>query len=242
MLRVTPATRGAARRRLGVLISGRGSNLQAILESVAGELPRRDGCPGHLEHRRRRGTRSHAGGVGCPTLVIDHREFPTRAAFDAAVVAALRAHDVDLVCLAGFMRLLGPTFIAAFPQRDSQHPPVIAAGLPRTARAAAGVAARREGERRHGAPGRRRAGCGADRSAGGRPCPGRRHGRDVVREDPRRGAPPVSRGDCARARSVAVGRAPVHRRGACAGRNSPHPAVGADARRSVSSATSGGHR
>ncbi len=105
-----PAPRG---RRLGVLVSGRGSNLQAILDAV--------------QERRLRATvalvvsnvagaaaleRARAAGVA--TLTIDHRDFPTRAAFDAALLAALRAHDVDLVCLAGFMRLLGPTLVDAY--------------------------------------------------------------------------------------------------------------------------------
>jgi phosphoribosylglycinamide formyltransferase-1 len=107
-----PATAG---RRLGVLISGRGSNLQAIIDAVAaGELDATlalvisnvAGAAG-LERAR---------SAGVPTLVVDHRDFPTRAAFDGALVAALRAHDVALVCLAGFMRLLGPTFIDAFPR------------------------------------------------------------------------------------------------------------------------------
>jgi phosphoribosylglycinamide formyltransferase-1 len=104
----------AWRRRLGVLISGRGSNLQAILDAVAA---------GSLDATVALVVSNVADAVGLdraraasvPTLVIDHRDFPTRAAFDAALAAALRAHDVELVCLAGFMRLLGPAFIAAFP-------------------------------------------------------------------------------------------------------------------------------
>jgi phosphoribosylglycinamide formyltransferase-1 len=107
----SPPTRG---RRLGVLISGRGSNLQAIVEAVAtGELDATIALV--ISNIAEAGGLSHARRAGIPTLVLDHRDFPTRAAFDAALVAALRAHDVDVVCLAGFMRLLGQTFIEAFP-------------------------------------------------------------------------------------------------------------------------------
>lgn len=101
--------------RLGVLISGRGSNLQAILDAIADRrldasvavvVSNVAGAAG-LERAR---------AAGVPTLVLDHREFPTRGAFDGALVAALRAHAVDLVCLAGFMRLLSPGFVEAFPR------------------------------------------------------------------------------------------------------------------------------
>jgi len=101
-------------RRVGVLISGRGSNLQALLDAVSsGALDAVVALVISNVAGAQGLDRARAAGV--PTLVVDHREFPTRAAFDAALVAALRAHDVGLVCLAGFMRLLGPTFIDAFP-------------------------------------------------------------------------------------------------------------------------------
>jgi len=104
-------------RRLGVLISGRGSNLQAIIDAIAtGQLDatiavvvsNRADAQG-LERARR---------AGLETLVVDHRDkvrFPTREAFDTAVVSELKARGVALVCLAGFMRLLSPAFIEAFP-------------------------------------------------------------------------------------------------------------------------------
>ena len=103
-----------ANRRLGVLISGRGSNLQAILDAVAdGRLDaqvavvisNREGAPG-LERARR---------AGVEALTIRHTDYDSRAAFDRAVVAELRRRDVGLVCLAGFMRLLSPAFLGAFP-------------------------------------------------------------------------------------------------------------------------------
>lgn len=101
------------RRRLGVLISGRGSNLQAIIDAIAdGRLDATialvvsnvEGAPGL----------ARAAEAGIATLVVDHRAFPTRAAFDAALLAALRAHEVELVCLAGFMRRLGAGFVQGY--------------------------------------------------------------------------------------------------------------------------------
>lgn len=107
--------RAGGGRRLGVLVSGRGSNLQAILDAVAsGSLDAQVAIV--ISNVADAGGLERAQAAAVPTLVVDHRGFPTRAAFDAALVAALRAHEVDLVCLAGFMRLLGPTFIDAFPK------------------------------------------------------------------------------------------------------------------------------
>lgn len=99
---------------LGVLVSGRGSNLQALLDAVeSGALAARVAVvvsdkPGALALAR-----AHAAGVA--TAVLERRGFPSREVFDAALVAVLRQHGVGLVCLAGFMRLLGPGFISAFP-------------------------------------------------------------------------------------------------------------------------------
>jgi phosphoribosylglycinamide formyltransferase-1 len=114
-------------RRLGVLISGRGSNLQAIIDAtrdgrldavVAVVISNRADAPG-LQRAR---------DAGIPTAVIDHRAFPSREAFDRALVDELRRHDVALVCLAGFMRLLGPAFLQAFPDRILNiHPSLLPA-------------------------------------------------------------------------------------------------------------------
>ena len=100
--------------RLGVLISGRGSNLAAIIEAIAAGrlraamavvISNRAGAPG-LERAR---------AADIETLVLSHRGYPSREAYDRALVDALTARRVELVCLAGFMRLLGPAFCAAFP-------------------------------------------------------------------------------------------------------------------------------
>jgi len=101
-------------RTLGVLISGRGSNLQAIIDAIAaGTLDARiavvisnqPDAPG-LERARR---------VGIETLVLSHRASSSREEYDRVLVDHLRARGVGLVCLAGFMRLLSPVFIQAFP-------------------------------------------------------------------------------------------------------------------------------
>jgi phosphoribosylglycinamide formyltransferase 1 len=102
--------------RLGVLISGRGSNLQSIIDAIADGRLRAEiavvvsnvaGAHG-LERARR---------AGIESLVVPHREFTSREAFDATVAEALRSRGVGLVCLAGFMRLIGPAFVDAFPNR-----------------------------------------------------------------------------------------------------------------------------
>lgn len=119
---------GEARRpRVGVLISGRGSNLQAILEAVADGRLEADVALVISNRPEAEGLR-RAEHAGVETLVLDHRGFSSRAAYDAALVDALRGHAVDLVCLAGFMRLLGPTFVDAFPNAIlNVHPSLLPA-------------------------------------------------------------------------------------------------------------------
>jgi phosphoribosylglycinamide formyltransferase-1 len=102
--------------RLGVLISGRGSNLQAIIDAVAdGRLAATIAIV--ISNRADALGLARARAAGIETRVMDHRGHPSREAYDRAVVAELRAHDVGLVCLAGFMRLLSPVFIESFPHR-----------------------------------------------------------------------------------------------------------------------------
>lgn len=102
--------------RIGVLISGRGSNMMAILDRIAaGDLDarvalvicNRPGAPG-VEAARERGVE---------TIILDHRESASREAHDRRMAEALEARDVQLVCLAGYMRLLSPWFIDRFRNR-----------------------------------------------------------------------------------------------------------------------------
>jgi len=114
-------------KRIGVLVSGRGSNLQALIDAaLRGELGGEVGVvvsnvEGALALQRARE-------AGIPAVYHDHRE--KREDFDAEVVAILRAHRVDLVCLAGFMRLLSPVFVRAFPGRILNIHPALLPAFP----------------------------------------------------------------------------------------------------------------
>jgi phosphoribosylglycinamide formyltransferase-1 len=99
---------------LGVLISGRGSNLQALIEAVrAGSLDARIAVV--ISNKASAVGLDRARAAGIDTLVIEHRGFATRDDFDRAVASALLERGVHLVCLAGFMRLIGAPLLNAFP-------------------------------------------------------------------------------------------------------------------------------
>jgi phosphoribosylglycinamide formyltransferase 1 len=101
-------------RRIGVLISGRGSNLQAIIEAVRDKRLDAE-IAVVISNRGDAAGLELARAAGIETLYISHRAFTRRDDFDAALVDALRARNVGLVCLAGFMRLVGAPMIDAFP-------------------------------------------------------------------------------------------------------------------------------
>jgi phosphoribosylglycinamide formyltransferase-1 len=99
---------------IAILISGRGSNMQAIVRAISrGQVDatvrlvvsNRADAPGLAWARE----------AGLETQILAHRDHPTRESYDHALVKALRDRGVQLVCLAGFMRILGPDFCAAFP-------------------------------------------------------------------------------------------------------------------------------
>ncbi len=117
----------STRHRLGILLSGRGSNFLAIADSVAGGripnaeiavvLSNKADAPGLAAAQER----------GLTALAVE-ASGRKRAEHDAAITAALREHRVDLICLAGYMRLLSPGFIQAFPQRILNiHPSLLPA-------------------------------------------------------------------------------------------------------------------
>ncbi|PKU23962.1 phosphoribosylglycinamide formyltransferase [Telmatospirillum siberiense] len=102
--------------KVGVLISGRGSNLQSLLTAcAASHFPARVALV--ISNRADAEGLRHAGDTGVTSLVIDHRNYPDRERFDAALDQALRAAGIELVCLAGFMRLLTPGFVTAWQGR-----------------------------------------------------------------------------------------------------------------------------
>lgn len=98
-------------RRVAVLISGGGSNMEALLRDM-----RTAGHPARpvlvVSNVPGAGGLAKAAALGVPTLVLDHRAFATREAFEAALSEALDRAGADLVCLAGFMRVLTPGFVA----------------------------------------------------------------------------------------------------------------------------------
>jgi phosphoribosylglycinamide formyltransferase 1 len=114
-------------KALGILISGRGSNLQAIIDAVNdGRLDARIAVV--ISNRAAAGGLERAARAGIATRVLPHREYPTRGDYDQALVRELRQCGVDLVCLAGFMRLLSATFVEAFPHAIlNVHPSLLPA-------------------------------------------------------------------------------------------------------------------
>lgn len=102
------------RPRLGVLISGRGSNLQAIIDAVAaGRLDAEIAVV--IANRPDAAGLERARAAGIETCVLWHRAYADRTSYDSALASELKKRGVRLVCLAGFMRLLGPAFIDEFP-------------------------------------------------------------------------------------------------------------------------------
>ena len=114
-------------RRLGVLISGRGSNLQALVDAIGdGRLDATIAVV--ISNRADAGGLERARTAGIEAIVLSHRAFPTRDEYDRALARELQARDVGLVCLAGFMRLIGEPLIEAFPNRILNiHPSLLPA-------------------------------------------------------------------------------------------------------------------
>ena len=105
---------GEANRRLGVLVSGRGSNLQAIIDAIAER--RLDATIAVvISNQAQAGGLERARRAGIETVTLSHRGWPSRDDYDRALVPELRKRDVARVCLAGFMRKLGSPLIDAFP-------------------------------------------------------------------------------------------------------------------------------
>lgn len=114
-------------KRIVVLISGRGSNMEAIVQACAAE-----GWPARVaavvSNRPDAAGLAFARARGIPTAVVDHREHASRESFDAALGTALDAFEPDLLALAGFMRILTPGFIARYAGRIvNVHPSLLPA-------------------------------------------------------------------------------------------------------------------
>jgi phosphoribosylglycinamide formyltransferase 1 len=114
---------------LGVLVSGTGSNLQAILDAIAaGTLNARVKVV--ISNRAGVQALARARAAGVPALTIPHKDFPSREAFDRALVSALHEAEVDWIVLAGFMRVLTPEFLHAYPGRIINIHPALLPAFP----------------------------------------------------------------------------------------------------------------
>jgi phosphoribosylglycinamide formyltransferase-1 len=116
---------------IAVLISGGGTNLQAIIDAIERqELAATIRVV--VSNRADAYGLTRAQKHGLATVVIDHKEFFSREAFEAELVRTLQTHGVELVILAGFMRVLTPVFIRAFPQRIINIHPALLPAFPGT--------------------------------------------------------------------------------------------------------------
>ncbi|MDI3280838.1 MAG: phosphoribosylglycinamide formyltransferase [Bacillota bacterium] len=114
---------------LGVFASGRGSNLEAILEAIeAGKLPARVAVV--LSDRPEAPALEKARRRGIPGLAVLPGDFPSRQVYEERLVEICRQHGVELVVLAGFMRLLGPTFLSAYRHRVMNIHPALLPSFP----------------------------------------------------------------------------------------------------------------
>ena len=114
-------------KRIVALISGRGSNLEAVVRACAAE-----GWPAEvvavISHRSDAAGLGFARAQGIATAIVDHRGFAERADFDAALAEAIDRFEPDLVLLAGFMRILGDTFVRRYEGRMMNiHPSLLPA-------------------------------------------------------------------------------------------------------------------
>ena len=151
-----------------VLISGRGSNMQALLEAglpVSAVISNVAGAEGL----------DVAAARGVATRVVEHERFPTREAFDAALAAAIDEFRPRLVALAGFMRILTPGFVARYAERMLNIHPSLLPAFPGPPHARARARRGREGARLHRALRHRRARSRADRDPGRGAGARRRH-------------------------------------------------------------------
>ena len=118
-------------RRLGILISGRGSNMQAIVEAIRdGRLDAEVAIV--ISNRADAAGLERARDAGIETLCISHTAYQARDDFDRALADALRARQVGLVCLAGFMRLIGQPMLEAFPNAILNIHPSLLPAFPGT--------------------------------------------------------------------------------------------------------------
>lgn len=115
--------------RIGVLVSGSGSNLQSIIDACASGRVDGEVCI-VLSNVAGAYALERASGCGIPTRVIPHDDYPGRDAFDRGLAAVLEEYRVDLVALAGFMRVLSPSFLRRFSGRIMNIHPALLPSFP----------------------------------------------------------------------------------------------------------------
>jgi len=115
------------KKRIAVLASGRGSNFQAVLDAIAaGEIPAI--CVGLITDNPRAYAIKRAEDAGIPAVVVEHARFPSKAAYEEALLAAMRSCRADLFVLAGYMRILGGEIVHEFSGRMMNiHPALLPA-------------------------------------------------------------------------------------------------------------------
>lgn len=113
------------RKRVAILISGRGSNMAALIAAAGANHPAEIALV--ASNRPDAAGLARAAAAGIPTRVVDHRAFGTdREAFERALQAELESHRIEILCLAGFMRLLTPWFVGRWPGRMlNVHPALL---------------------------------------------------------------------------------------------------------------------
>jgi phosphoribosylglycinamide formyltransferase-1 len=115
--------------KLGVLVSGNGTNLQAIIDAIeSGDLSARVACV--ISNKGEAFALERARKHGIPAIHLPYKGFDNREAYDAALVKILQEHEVELVILAGFMRILTPVIIDAFPNRIMNIHPALLPAFP----------------------------------------------------------------------------------------------------------------
>ena len=115
--------------RLGILISGTGSNMKSIVAACeSGDVPAEVGVV--ISNRADAPGLEWAAQHGLATALLSHRDYPTREAHDSAVVDRLRRAEVDWVCLAGYMRLLSAVIVDAYPNRILNIHPALLPSFP----------------------------------------------------------------------------------------------------------------
>jgi len=116
--------------RIAVLVSGSGTNLQALLDAAAAGQLSSATLALVVSNRPNVKALERGKAAGVETLVVDHTQFTSREAFDTALLAALREHNIEGVVLAGFMRILSPVFVDAFSNRILNTHPALCPAFP----------------------------------------------------------------------------------------------------------------